>query len=350
MDILACPLCSGSFRLSIHHLKKVETRGENYPGCEHHCEFISQPITSPNLRKRAHSQCPECYQARVTEGQLTCPNGHAFPIHGSIPRLHDIAAREQRTKETFDVEWKVFNYKEKIYGHSKQDELRDLFHRMVVDEVFLQGKTILDAGCGMGRLTRSVGHYAKEVFGIDFSHGVDEARLLTKGHPTVHILQGDLMNLPFKKFCFDYVYSKGVLHYVSDVQRCMAGLANLVKPDGALSVTLYPRMSPLFESFTGLVRRSTVRFPIKINYVLSYLLIPFLSLAWKWSGVKKRNIDWNERAHMIFNWLSSEFQNRASVIEVTNWFEGLGFDHLRLSSIPVGITGFRVRNGSDEEV
>jgi len=256
---------------------------------------------------------------------------------------------EQRTKVTFDVEWKVFRYKEKIYGHSEEEELRDLFQRMVVDEEFLCGKTVLDAGCGIGRLTQSVGRFTKEIFGIDFSHGVDEARLMTEGDPTIHILQGDLMHLPFRESCFDYVYSKGVLHYLSDAKKGMTGLATLVRPGGALSMTLYPRMSSLFEGFTSLIRGCTVRFPIKVNYVLSYLFIPFLSLAWKWSGLEKRDIEWNERAHMIFNWLSSEFQNRATVSEVNDWFDELDFGSMRISRIPVGMTGFKLSTTPDEE-
>jgi len=248
---------------------------------------------------------------------------------------------QQRTKQTFDVEWKVFKYNEKIYGHCEEEELHDFFHRMVVDETFLYDKTVLDGGCGIGRLTRSVGRLAKEIVGIDFSHGVDQARQLNEEEPTVHILQGDIMSLPFKSSSFDYVYSKGVLHYVSDVQKCIAVLASVVKPGGALSVTLYPKMSPFFEAFNRLLRAVTVRLPIKVVYWLSYLLIPFLSLAWEWSGLKRRYIDWNERAHMVFNWLSSEFQNRASNREVEGWFKDLGFNKIRFSDTPVGLTGVK---------
>lgn len=350
MDILACPVCGQPFKLPVYNQKKVKRDDKNHPGCHSYCKFISQKIISPSIQKKAYSHCPECYQEEVTQGLLTCPNGHTFQIVGSIPRLQDVIVGRQRTKKTFDVEWKVFSYDKKIYGHSQEEGLQDFFHRMVVDERFLYGKTVLDAGCGIGRLTQSVGYLAKEIVGIDFSHGVDEARMLNQERSTVHILQGDIMNLPFKESSFDYVYSKGVLHYVSDVQKCIASLASVVKSGGALSVTLYPKMSPLFESFNRLLRKVTVRMPIKVIYGLSYLLIPFLSLAWKWSGLESRYIDWNERAHMIFNWLSSEFQNRVSNREVKGWFKELGFDNIRLSSIPVGITGIKLDSKPDKEL
>ena len=342
MDILVCPVCGQPFRLSVYNQRKVKGAGKIFPGCHSYCQYVSQEIISPSLQEKAHSHCLECYQADITQGLLTCPHGHTFPIRGSIPRLKNVTVGQQRTKQTFDVEWKVFHYNEKIYGHSQEEELQDFFHRMVVDERFLYGRTVLDAGCGIGRLTQSVGYLAKEVVGIDFSDGVDEAQLLNQAKPTVHIVQGDIMNLPFKESSFDYAYSKGVLHYVSDVKKCITCLASVVKPGGALSVTLYPKMSPVFEAFNRLLRILTVRLPIKLVYWLSYLLIPFLSLVWKWSGVKRRDIDWNERAHMIFNWLSSEFQNRASNQEVVEWFKGLGFDNMRLSSTPVGIIGIKI--------
>jgi ubiquinone/menaquinone biosynthesis C-methylase UbiE/uncharacterized protein YbaR (Trm112 family) len=342
MDILICPVCGQPFELSVLDQEMVKKEGKDFPGCLDYCEFLSQRITSPDIKKKAHSHCIECYQKEVIEGRLTCSNSHTFQIRRSIPRLQDITVERQRTKQTFDVEWKVFKYDEKIYGHSEEEELQDFYHRMVVDERFLYGKTVLDSGCGVGRLTQSVGNLAKEIVGIDFSQGVDEARILNQKRSTVHILQGDIMNLPFKESSFDYVYSKGVLHYVYDVRKCIASLASVVKPGGALSMTLYPKMSSLFESFNRLLRAVTVRLPIKIIYWLSNLLIPFLSIAWKWSGLKRRNIDWNESAHMIFNWLSSEFQNRASNREAEGWFRELDFDNIRMSSTPVGITGIKL--------
>jgi ubiquinone/menaquinone biosynthesis C-methylase UbiE/uncharacterized protein YbaR (Trm112 family) len=342
IDILACPACGQHLKLSVYSEKEMRREGKDFPGCHNYCELLSLKIVSPDIQKDAHAYCTDCYHKEVFEGSLSCPSGHAFPINGSIPRLQDVEVGRQRTKKTFDVEWKVFKYDKKIYGHSEEEELQDFFRRMVVDESFLRGHTVLDSGCGIGRLTRSLGRLTREIVGIDFSYGVDEARLLNQEVPTVHILQGDIMNLPFKEASFDYAYSKGVLHYVPDAKKCIENLASVLKPQGgALSVTLYPKMPPFFESFNRLMRSVTVRLPIKANYCLSFLLIPFFSLAWKWSGVEERDIDRDERAHMIFNWISSEFQNRVSNGEVETWFRELGFNKIRLSDTPVGITGIK---------
>jgi len=246
LDILACPICGQPLKLLVYTQRKMKRVGGDFPGCHSYCEYLSQQISSTSIQKEAHSHCAECYQEEVTEGLLECSNGHEFPIRGSVPRLQDVTVELMRTKETFDVEWKAFRYNEKIYGHSKEEELQDFFHRMVVDKEFLYGKTVLDGGCGIGRLTQSIGSLAREIVGIDFSQGVDQAQMLNEEIPTIHILQGEIMNLPFKASSFDYVYSKGVLHYVSEVKKCISSLAYVVKPEGALSVTLYPRMSSIF--------------------------------------------------------------------------------------------------------
>ncbi len=339
MDILACPVCGRSFKLTVYRQEKIKRALNQYPGCDRYCGFVSQNIVSDT--EKVFTNCPECYQEEIVRGRLKCENNHSFQIDNSIPRLQHRTANEQRTKLTFDVEWKVFKYKKKIYGHSQKEELEDFFNRMVVDNHFLHGKTILDAGCGIGRLTQSIGCLAKEVVGVDFSHGVDEAYRLNNANPTVHIVQGDIMNLPLQSHSFDYVYSKGVIHYVSDARKCIEGLARMVKPSGALSWTVYHRMLPIFEAFNQELRKITVRLPLKIVYWLSYGLIPFLSLAWKLSATESRYIDWNERAHMIFNWLSSEFQNRASNKEAVAWINETGFNRIRLSQTPVGITGIK---------
>ncbi len=340
MDILACPVCGRPFDLSsIAVLEEVGCGGDVFPECLTYCAYLSRDLTLPANRGAVQSDCRQCYQEDVTSGMLSCPEGHAYPIRGSIPRFVSPSGKDERTKKTFDVEWGRFHYKEKIYGHTQDEELEDFFRRMVVDAAFLRNKTILDAGCGVGRLAQSIGRIAREVVAVDLSMGVEEARIRNRDQSSVHVIQGDIMALPLKACSFDYAYAKGVLHYVSDPRRCISGLADVVKPGGGLSITIYPRMSPLFEIFNQQLRRNTVRLPVSMVFGLSFLLIPFLSLSWKWSGIERRPIDWSERAHMIFNWLSSEHQNRASGEEVLSWFRECGFEQMNVSGIPVGITG-----------
>lgn len=341
MDILACPVCGASLRVTVNHWRERGKVELGVPGCEGHCAFLGLELNSPERKREAYEQCRLCYAQEIREGVLTCPAGHSFPVHRAVPRFGFPERSAERTKQTFDSEWKDFSYEEKIYGHSSREELQDLFRRTGMEEDLLRGKRVLDAGCGIGRLCHTLSRTAGEIVGIDLSEGVERAWELNEGKPHVHIVQGDIMHLPFRRDSFDCVYSKGVLHYVPDVPLCLASLASRVKEGGVLSVSLYPRMSLFFEFFAGWVRRVSVNLPVKFNFRLSHALIPFLPLVWRCSGIPTRHIDWSERAHMIFNWLSSPYQNSATGTELGGWLGSLGFQRIRSGSIPLGITAVK---------
>ncbi|PKN29544.1 MAG: hypothetical protein CVU64_07625 [Deltaproteobacteria bacterium HGW-Deltaproteobacteria-21] len=338
MDILRCPSCKEGLRLKVHEQRTIKSAERVFPGCVEFCEHCSFVLDSSN-RSYAHAHCGECYTQDVLKGNLTCSLGHQFPILSSVPRLNPERVEQKRTKKTFDVEWSAFEYGERIYGHSQEEEIEDFFRRMTVDGSFLEGKTVLDAGCGVGRLSQSVARYAREVVGMDFSEGTGDARARNRALANVHIVQGDIMQPPFRQGAFGYVYCKGVLHYVPDVKASLRSLASLVESEGFLSVTINPQRPPAFETFNKGLRKVTLGLPVGIVYLLSHALVPFLNLAWVWSGLKRRPIAWNERAHMIFNWLSSDHLNTSSDLQMSQWLVDLGFDSLRISEVPVGITG-----------
>jgi SAM-dependent methyltransferase/uncharacterized protein YbaR (Trm112 family) len=338
MDILCCPLCRKGLRLRVREQGFAKRARGSFPGCRDFCEYGASALDSSN-RAVAHARCAECYGYDVREGDLTCPSGHEFRILRSVPRFNPEWVERRRTKSTFDVEWSAFRYGDKIYGHSQEEELQDFFLRTTVNGPFLQGKTILDAGCGIGRLSLSVARLSKEVVGMDFSAGADEAFLRNQGAENMHIVQGDILHPPFREGSFDLVYSKGVLHYVPDVRGSLIALATVVKPGGSLSVTINPRLPRAFESFSNGLRRVTTKLPMNMVYLASHVCVPLLEIPWRWSGLQRRRIEWKERAHMIFNWLSSEHLNTASGREMAEWFAHIGFEGIRLSEVPVGITG-----------
>jgi ubiquinone/menaquinone biosynthesis C-methylase UbiE len=70
----------------------------------------------------------------------------------------------------------------------------------------LNGKTVLDAGCGMGRYLRIAGESpARLIVGLDLSRAVAAARELTAGLPQISVVQGDLLRLPFAPASFDHI-------------------------------------------------------------------------------------------------------------------------------------------------
>jgi SAM-dependent methyltransferase len=226
-----------------------------------------------------------------------------------------------------------------IYGHSRDEEEEDFFRRLCVTASFLANKLVLDVGCGIGRLANRLSRVPSEVIGVELSSGVDKAWEEARCHPQAHFIQGNLYTLPFRPRVFDYIYSKGVLQYVYDSREAFRQISMLVAPGGGMSITLYPPLPRLFQLLNRMVRAITLRLPLSLVHLLGTLAVPFLSLAWRMSGVQERPISWSDRGHMIFNWLASDYQNFHSVKEVISWYREEGFGGIRSSAIPIGVFG-----------
>src|SRR3954463_10505401 len=97
---------------------------------------------------------------------LICRNcDHRAPIIDGIPRFVFVSEDEtaRRTQESFGYEWTHFN----DWSQSAEASFKDYFAGFALES--LGGKTVLDAGCGMGRHAREMAQYAGQVVALDFS-------------------------------------------------------------------------------------------------------------------------------------------------------------------------------------
>src|SRR2546422_7723519 len=122
----------------------------------------------------------------------------------------------------------------------------------------LQGKRVLDAGCGGGRYTvawRLVG--AKPVTGFDISAtGISDAkrRVDQAGIDDVNFEQGNVLDLPYAENAFDVVFSNGVLHHTTDWKSGVAELVRVLKPGGFGWLYLIERPGGLFWDVNEVLR------------------------------------------------------------------------------------------------
>lgn len=100
----------------------------------------------------------------------------------------------------------------------------------------IQGKSVLDSGCGGGRYSaawRLLG--AKPVVGVDISSiNIENAKFRTEVAEIdgISFKKGNVLDLPIDDNEFDIVFSNGVLHHTTDWRTGISELMRVLKPGG----------------------------------------------------------------------------------------------------------------------
>jgi trans-aconitate 2-methyltransferase len=111
--------------------------------------------------------------------------------------------------------------------------------RKVLEQLSLRGdETVLDAGCGTGRLTRELLELVPcgKVVGLDVSENMLRAareNLAPEFGDRVEFVAADLLDLHFNEE-FDGIFSTAAFHWVRDHDRLFAGLFRALRPGGWL--------------------------------------------------------------------------------------------------------------------
>ena len=202
--------------------------------------------------------CPLCESAleltqddtdrqHVMSGSLWCAEcSETYPIIRGVPRMNREMERLERTAQTFTYEWKAHHAgkleSNTLFGLTLEQDWRYFLEATGLEDRDLEGMLILDAGCGSARPTRQMAeHGARAVVGVDIIDAVEDAFAATRDIPNVHIVQGNIFELPIRKHTFDLVWSNGVIHHTPDAAAAHAALAKVVKPGGILYVWVYAR-------------------------------------------------------------------------------------------------------------
>src|SRR6266545_3231590 len=160
-------------------------------------------------------RCLDC-QGYLSPGsdELVCSGcGRKYPVLNDVLRFVD----EENYAGSFGFQWKLYAQTQLDDANSQRSETAFRLRTGFRPED-LQGKLVLDVGCGMGRFAEVATRWGAQVVGVDLSLASEMAAKNLAGRRAV-LLQADVFNLPFAPASFDYIYSIGVLHHTPNCEE-----------------------------------------------------------------------------------------------------------------------------------
>jgi SAM-dependent methyltransferase len=274
-------------------------------------------------------RCPRCGGSFTQVGAtLSCANQHTYPVRNGVPRFVDDAAYT----DSFSYEWQRFRTTQ-LDSHTGRHDTRERLQASLNFPLSdLTGKLVLDIGCGVGRFGEIAHAYGATYVGIDYSLAIDAAQDNIGDLPDVHLVQADLFALPLASDVFDVIISLGVLHHTPNPRRAFACLPRVLKPGGALSVTVYDAGNKVYVMNSRFWRRFTTRLPRRWLHALSFAAVPLYYLwtlplvGWLLRSVAFISLerDWRWRVLDTFDWYSPRYQSWHTHHEVFGWYKENG--------------------------
>jgi SAM-dependent methyltransferase len=300
--------------------------------------------------------CPGCGgELRAGSGSVECVACHRAYQRDAVVRFVD----REAYAESFGLQWRTFSRVQLDNGRLADSERR-LRAETGLHPADIEGKLVLEAGCGMGRFLDVVSRdRAALAVGVDLSTAVDAAAANLGQRANVLITQGDIFRLPFKPASFDVVYSIGVLHHTPSAERAFKTLVGLVKPGGTIAISVYAAvMKPGVPWALNLFRRRawrvvTRRVPRKLMLWWSQYAVPVFWVIDKIPVLryvrylfpvliyKNYPLEWSVLD--TFDTYATELESRHRPKEVFRWFREMGLTEIDLLDSDDGWVSVRGR-------
>jgi len=172
---------------------------------------------------------------------------------------------EEGSQEYFrEIDRRIFHPR---YMRLTADATGRVFGRYV-DFDALAGSDVLEVGCGSGIAAQMLAEAGATLTAVDLTPwAVETTRArLDAFWLDAEVFEADGEALPFDDASFDLVFSWGVIHHSSDMDRALRELVRVCRPGGTLVLMVYHRRSlfyatyKAFQRFLPLARRLGLHF------------------------------------------------------------------------------------------
>jgi ubiquinone/menaquinone biosynthesis C-methylase UbiE len=105
----------------------------------------------------------------------------------------------------------------------------------------IEGMTVLDAGCGDGRITQELARGGTaSVVAVDLSPCVlhSTRKRLSECNTSTHLIQSDIENLPFRTGSIDTITCIDTLVHIPDSRKVFTDFSNVLKPGSMVAVNV----------------------------------------------------------------------------------------------------------------
>lgn len=225
------------------------------------------------------------YVDPVTKGKLKLSadkfiteEGKIYEYKAQIPRF----VSEVNYADSFGFQWNTYT-RTQLDSHNSyiisEQRLRDMLGAHLDH---LEGKNVLEVGCGAGRFTEILLKYGANVHATDLSKAVEANFRNFQTHTNYRVAQADINQLPFPYASFDLVLCIGVIQHTHNPQESLDNLYKYVKPGGILAYDQY--MWSLFYLTKPVL---PIRFilkrlkPERAFKIVNHLVSVFFPLQWK---------------------------------------------------------------------
>ena len=136
---------------------------------------------------------------------------------------------------------KVFKSKEGYDKYASVYDKKNDFLNQFEGEIILKmirgidGKKVLDVGCGTGRLIKKLLERNSIVTGIDVSE--EMLKIARKKFKSTEFVEGDAEKLPFKDESFDIVTASFLIVHLKNLRKFFDEAYRILKPGGTFIVT-----------------------------------------------------------------------------------------------------------------
>jgi ubiquinone/menaquinone biosynthesis C-methylase UbiE/uncharacterized protein YbaR (Trm112 family) len=305
-------------------------------------EFLVDPITSEPLTLID----PVMIDDEIETGLLQSAS-NSYPIVNGIPRF--VPYENKNYAGSFGYQWnkwKKIQFESDNKGRPLEGYTTMMWERITDLEnsgKVLEGKVVVDIGCGPGRFTDVALAKGAMVIGVDYSLAVEACRENFPNNKNLCIIQADALQLPIKSDSIDAAFSIGVLHHTPNPQKGVAEANRILSPGGWFAISVYEKggyydkffvqlwrrifnfLWPVFKQYPPLIYthvvvtlcRPIIRFIPPLGKVIKQFY-PFVNLPDKrWSILD------------TFDSITPSYQSAHESYEIYKWFVNNGYKNIR---------------------